>query len=172
MKNSSLHHHNGFTLIELMVTTVILIILLSVGVPGLRSLLTKHNIHSVAPFFAKSVQLARTDAIKRGAIVQVRPTSGSSNTDNDWSQGWLIEFANTPTTFQTIRTFEALPGSPTFTSTLLNGAAATNTLVIFPDGYAQTTGTFQMRYDDCVGNNVINYTLFISGVLKKGVAGC
>ncbi len=168
MKNSSLHHQNGFTLIELMVTTIILVILLSVGIPSLRGTLTQHNIHSVATFFAKSVQLARTEAIKRGAIVRVRPTSGTT----DWSQGWFIEFADTPTTFETIRTFEALPSSPTFTSTLLNGAAATNTLVIFPDGYAQTTGTFQMRYDDCVGNNVINYTLFISGVLKKGVTGC
>ncbi len=168
MKNSSLHHQNGFTLIELMVTTIILVILLSVGVPGLRSLLTTHNIQSVSPFFTKSIQLARTEAIQRGAIVQVRPVSGNT----DWSQGWLIEFADTPATFQTIRTFEALPGSPTFTSTLLNGADATNTLVILPSGHTPITGTFQMFYDDCVGNNVINYTIFISGVLKREVAGC
>ncbi len=168
MKNSSLHHQNGFTLIELMVATIILVILLSVGVPGLQSLLTTHNIQSVSPFFTKSIQLARTEAIQRGATVQVRPVSGNT----DWSQGWLIEFADTPTTFQPIRTFEALPGSPTFTSTLLNGATATNTLVILPSGHTPITGTFQMFYEDCVGNNVINYTIFISGVLKREVAGC
>ncbi len=166
MKRTKIKTQNGFTLIELMVTTIILIIIVSVGVPGLRSLLTKHNIQSSGTLFAKSIQFARTEAIKLGIPIHVRPVSNST----DWSQGWIVEDPTDPT--PAIRKFEGLPGSPTFTSTLLNGAVATSTFVIFPNGQAQTTGSFQMSYADCTGNNVLTYTALISGVLKKTVSGC
>ncbi len=166
MNRTNIKIQSGFTLIELMVTTIILTIIISVGVPGLRSLLTKQNIQSSGTLFARSIQFARTEAIKQGIPVQVRPVSNNT----DWSQGWIVEDPADPT--PAIREFEGLPGLPTFTSTLLNGGVATTTLVILPNGQAQTTGSFQMSYADCSGNNVLTYTLLISGVLKKTVSRC
>ncbi len=168
MNRINIKTQSGFTLIELMVSTIILIIIVSVGVPGLRSLLTKHNIQSSGMLFAKSIQFARTEAIKKGVNIDVTPVSNST----DWSLGWEVVDSTTPDA-PPIRTFEALPGSPTFTSTLLDGAAVTTiTLVLKPNGQSETTGSFQMSYADCTGNNVLTYTLLISGVLKKTVSGC
>mgnify|MGYP000523284009 CR=1 FL=1 len=169
MNRTKIKAQSGFTLIELMVTTIILTIIISVGVPGLRSLFTKQNIHSTGTLFARSIQFARTEAIKKGVNIDVIPVSGTA----DWSQGWTVEDLTTPDIHPLIRVFEDLPGSPTFTSTLRDGAAATTTtLVLKPNGQSETTGSFTMFYPDCSGNNVLTYTLLISGVLKKTVSRC
>ncbi len=153
---------NGMTLIELMVSTVILAIIFTVGVPRLSSMLTTHSVQAIGPLFNKSIQLARSEAIQRGVIINVRPNSSGNN----WSQGWYIEIAATN---EVLRTFEALPGTPVFTSDTFTRTAP---IVILPNGQAQTLGDFDMYYPGCVGNQKISFELLLSGILKKGVNAC
>ncbi len=86
----------GFTLLELMVTLAIASILLSVGVPGFRSVIMDSRLVRDSNHFVASINLARSSAVRfqRSATVctsanfnAVLPScSGSS----DWSQGWIV----------------------------------------------------------------------------------
>jgi len=154
---------HGFTLIELMITTIILVTIAGIGLPALIELISRHNIQTTAPFFARSIQLARTEAIKRGVTVRVRSKDSTSN----WSNGWLIEHGTVlnPTL---IREFDPLPGTPVFTSNLNN----TNLLEIMPNGQTDTTGDFEIYYVHCSGLQRVKYTLLISGILKKELSAC
>jgi len=91
-----MQREKGFTLLELLVTLAIASILLSVGVPGFRSVIMDSRLVRDSNQFVGSINLARSAAVRfqRSATVctsanfnAVLPScSGSS----DWSQGWVV----------------------------------------------------------------------------------
>lgn len=76
----------GFTLVELMVVLSIAAILLGIGVPSFRTLLNSQRITIAANDLLASIHLARSEAIKRGARVDLVPLGGS----DDWAKGWVV----------------------------------------------------------------------------------
>lgn len=117
----------GFTLLELMVTLVIGGILLSLAIPNLRTYVANTRITTTTNEMLATINVARTEAIKRGASVLLckssdvdpeTPTNSScdSNAQSHWHQGWLLyaaPSANTPTNFNTGS------GAPTDTTPLI-----------------------------------------------------
>lgn len=77
----------GFTLIELMITIVIAAILMGMGVPSFLEMIRSNNIAGQANDFITGLNLARSEAIRRGAPVCVVRISA---TDNVWTKGWQI----------------------------------------------------------------------------------
>lgn len=85
--NPTLPQHRkdrGFTLIELMVTVFILGILTSMALPSYREFIINQRIKSTSFDLMSSINLARSEAIKRNAPVSVTPTS------SDWAKGWTV----------------------------------------------------------------------------------
>lgn len=81
----------GFTLIELMITITILAILLGVGVPSFLDASLSSRLSSIANDLVASVQLARSEAIKRNSNVTVCVSSnGTDCGSGDWNQGWIV----------------------------------------------------------------------------------
>ncbi|MFC1748853.1 GspH/FimT family pseudopilin [Pseudomonadota bacterium] len=82
----------GFTLIELMVTLAVSVILLTVAVPAYSDLLKNSRLSTQANDFVTSLQLARSEAIKRNNYVTVcKSNDGASCAANGtWDQGWII----------------------------------------------------------------------------------
>jgi type IV fimbrial biogenesis protein FimT len=82
----------GFTLIELVVTVAIAAILLTTGVPAFRELTADNRITTQANMFVASLNLARTEAIKRNSRVRVcKSANGTSCTSTgEWQQGWVV----------------------------------------------------------------------------------
>ena len=88
----------GFTLIELMVTISIGAMLMSLGVPMMRNLIERNAVSGQVNSFVGAVQLARSEAIKRGIQVVVcrsdnaetsnTPTCAASGTG--WESGWIV----------------------------------------------------------------------------------
>lgn len=71
---------DGFTLIELMVTLVILVISLTIAVPAFQSMLQKNRITGAVNALVADLQLARQEAIKRNqTITLVVQGAGSTN---------------------------------------------------------------------------------------------
>jgi len=67
----------GFTLIELMVTVVIISVLAALATPGIMARVDSYNTRSAAEQIAATYRLARLRAMGRGAAVVVRYQSGA-----------------------------------------------------------------------------------------------
>lgn len=81
----------GFTLIELMVTLAVVGILAAVAVPAMTSLIAGNRLAGASGELASSLQLARSEAIRRNAQVTICASiNGTTCTaSTDWST-WIV----------------------------------------------------------------------------------
>jgi len=75
----------GFTLIEMLVTLAIFAVLLMIAIPSMRPFLQSQSVKNASMDINSTVALARSEAIKRNAIVDV-----TANSATDWSRGWVV----------------------------------------------------------------------------------
>lgn len=86
----------GFTLIELLVVLAVGAILLTIAIPGYAFLVNSSRLATVTNDLVAALQLARSEAIKRGIRVTVCKTSNAMaatpvcDTTANWQQGWLV----------------------------------------------------------------------------------
>ena len=89
----------GFTLIELLVVLTISAILLAVGVPMFQISIANMRATDAANSLAASIELARAEAIRRGAQVFVCRAESTAPTGcaaaGDWGDGWVV-WTNVP----------------------------------------------------------------------------
>jgi type IV fimbrial biogenesis protein FimT len=103
---------SGFTLIEMMVTIAVLAILAAIAVPNYQRFVASSRMTAQANDFLASLQLARSEAVKRNAAVSMNAVGG------DWAGGWEIVDADG----NVLRVHPALEGESS-----LNGDATTIT---------------------------------------------
>jgi type IV fimbrial biogenesis protein FimT len=91
-------HEKGFTLVELIVTLVVAAILLTLAAPNLSSFLQRDRLGTQANDLLADLAFARSEAIKRGAVVIVcktddptvaAPVCNTTATD-PWTKGRVI----------------------------------------------------------------------------------
>lgn len=75
----------GFTLIELMITLVILAIVITVGVPGFTDFIAAQRVRTTASDIMADMAFARAEAIKESRPVIMAPI-----TTGNWKDGWRI----------------------------------------------------------------------------------
>jgi type IV fimbrial biogenesis protein FimT len=78
----------GFTMVELMVTLVVLAILMAVAAPNLVTFINNSRLRSTHGELTSALTLARSEATKRGTSVVVEalaPTAGA-----EFSGGWRV----------------------------------------------------------------------------------
>ncbi|WP_426115982.1 GspH/FimT family pseudopilin [Pseudomonas sp. DSP3-2-2] len=74
----------GFTLVELMVTLVVLSVISLVALPALGEVIDAQRRLDAAQQLASGIRTARTEAILRNQVVTIH------SIDADWSNGWRI----------------------------------------------------------------------------------
>ena len=81
----------GLTLVELMVALAVLVILLTVAVPGMRNFVKNNRLTAAANDLAVSMALARSEAVRRGRPVTVCSSSSGTACDGAaWAEGWIV----------------------------------------------------------------------------------
>ncbi len=74
----------GFTLIEMMLTLVVLGILTTLALPSFSNLVARHRTKSAATDLYVALVKARSEAVKRNAAVTLAPSAGG------WQAGWQV----------------------------------------------------------------------------------
>ena len=92
----NMERQKGFTVVELLITIVVVSILLATGVPSILKMVKNNRVTTQANKLVTSVQLGRNEAVKRGT----RTTVCAANTTLDdcagstnWANGWIV-FSN------------------------------------------------------------------------------
>lgn len=106
--------NHGFTLLELMITLVIMAIMLSWAVPGFQELVRQNRLTTATNELVTALNLARSEAIKRGRTVTVTPSGG------DWGAGWTTTTTDLDGNAVTVNTGNGISGTLS-----MSGGAAT-----------------------------------------------
>ena len=146
---------SGFTLIELLVTITIAAILLSIAVPSFRDAALGSRLSNIANDLNASVQLARSEAIKRNAPVTLcTSTDGlACDVSDDWEQGWIVLAGAEVLQYQ-----QAISEGFKVART-----AGTGAMVFQPIGVGATAATFTVCREDPVGKQERRVTVSATG---------
>lgn len=82
------HPQRGVTLVELLVVLTIAAILLTIGVPNLRSYTERSRLDNAASELLSALQFARSEAIRRSTPVGFS-SNGAAGSGN-WTAGWRL----------------------------------------------------------------------------------
>ena len=142
---------------ELMVTVAIAGILLGAAIPSFTSIISSNRLTTYANELVTALNLARSEAIKRGGSVTVRKVDNYSFTNlranANWEDGWDVftdinNDGNCDTGDVLIRTYAPLQYSYT-----LQGNNFSNFIRYTSSGQSNTNGSFVIC-DNSDGNNV------------------
>lgn len=165
----------GFTLMELMITVAVVGIVASLGVPSFQNMLNENRVTSLANELAASLNIARSEAIKRGTRVSVcksanvSSTSPTCSTTANWQNGWLIFVdSGTKGTFDgsDIRLKVGQPSNSSAVITFNNNSD--NYISYLPLGNSSSNGTLSI----CVGGIQRSIIIISSGRIRLTKGTC
>ena len=88
----NMQRENGFTLVELLITIVIVTTLLAMGVPSLKDFLKNNRLGAQSNALVTALQVARSEAVKRGTDTVICASSNQTacTGNGDWDKGWIV----------------------------------------------------------------------------------
>lgn len=155
--------NTGFTLVELMVTIAIAAILLTVGVPSLKSLYDAYRGSSEISRIQQTLAFAKNQAVSYGAPVTVCPFSASTSCGNDWSAGMQVIITSNASGSEVVKKLKVVDG---FSS---NDSITGADVEFRPDGLTNNTSQATFIYcpngksDDSHSVNVS-----VTGMIRYG----
>ncbi|TAK52940.1 MAG: prepilin-type N-terminal cleavage/methylation domain-containing protein [Gammaproteobacteria bacterium] len=147
----------GLTMIEMLITVVIFAILMAIAIPSFRDASLGGRLAAAANNLLASVQLARSEAIKRNVAVTLCASANGTScaASGDWEQGWIVRDA---VAAEVIQRQQALPDGYRMTQ-----AGGTSALSFQPIGIGATAATFTVCRESPVGSQERVVTVTASG---------
>lgn len=147
----------GVTLLELMVTVVVMVILMTIAVPGFQQVMLTSRLESYANDLLSSATLARSEAIKRNKTVTLCASANGTScaTSGGWDQGWIVLDASGPTV---IATHSATTGN-----FVISEASSMRSLSFSPSGVGATQASLKVCRTSPVGNQERVVTIDTTG---------
>lgn len=89
--------HNGFTLLELMVTIAIMAIIFSFAIPAYQNMVTRGKLKAALGEWQSSFYLAQSEAMRLKSDVKLCASEDGQTcnaTKNNFGKGWIILYGN------------------------------------------------------------------------------
>jgi type IV fimbrial biogenesis protein FimT len=166
-----MNRNNGFTLIELMVTLAVAAILLTVGIPSFKEMISNNRLTTQSNALVGFLQGARMEAVRRNRTVSVcvDDNLGSDACDGtDWAQGWRLwidlDGDNNVDADETLRVKDGILGTTTIVSA---GFDNTESISFSSTGEADSTGTFTICDSDRAGEPGVAISISTTGRISS-----
>lgn len=169
----------GLTLIELLITLVVLAIIISLAAPGFKTQILNSKTTAMGESLSNTLGFARTEALKRKARVTVcGSTDGTSCNSSDWAKGLLVIVDNAatdtavpPGVDETLRVIGAFDNAANIT--ISDGKSFVRYL---PSGAIARLDnnpfSIDMHMDGCVGNVARKLSISLSGSISIEKEAC
>ena len=181
--NEAMKTETGITLIELVVTIAIAAILVGAAAPMWKDFIQSHRAATAANTLVGALQLARSEAVKRGLRVSVCSTADPTaaapvcSGSGDWHTGWIVFTDDTGAagtkdgTDELIRIWNALSPGTTLTAVNESATAAPN-VQFLSTGFSVGSRTFLLMPPDCADRNVRTISVSPQGRTDVGSGSC
>lgn len=146
----------GFTIIELMIVISVMGILATLAGPSFNQMIGNNRITTQTNQMILALQIARTEAVKRGRPVNVVATDGAS-----WANGWQVQDENNVV----LQDFEEVPAGLTLVST--NGYTS---FQFDGSGTVNRTDTLTVCKTDLDGRNIMVTGTGRTRLINSGVS--
>ncbi len=80
----------GLTLVEVMITLLIVSILVAIAVPSFTHMKRRHEANGETNRILSLLALARSEAIKKSQVVTLCKSSDPAECGGDWQDGWIL----------------------------------------------------------------------------------
>ena len=170
--------HSGFTLVELVIVLAVAAILTTLAAPSFRSMIQNNRATTQANALLSSMNLARSEAIKRGVRVTLCSSEDQAScTDpasDDWSTGWIVfadesNFGVKDAAETVLQVREALKGGAELKQTLPVGGSNVQFL---PSGQSQAVTQLRLERSDCTGDQARTIDTARSGRSAVSTSAC
>jgi type IV fimbrial biogenesis protein FimT len=161
---------SGFTLIELVVTVAVAGILLTVGVPSIKTFITNTDGMAASKLLELDIIYAHDHAKTQAVDVCVTPINESTFDD-----GWTIQEFDSPCTDPIHVAGDIIRerGSLTSGTSATSATFKKSTPIAFStEGRSIVSGIIEIRTDDCTGNRNVDLEIYISGQVVSSEVSC
>jgi type IV fimbrial biogenesis protein FimT len=146
----------GFTLVEFLVTVVVIGLVLTIAVPSFNEVIRSNRLSGQYNDFLTALSLTRSEAVKRGQIVTLCASANqaSCSNNNSWETGWIVftdrdgDRVVDGGTDEILRVAGALGSGNTLRSTGLDNASAVQYgargFIVDNNGDLDADGTFRV----------------------------
>jgi type IV fimbrial biogenesis protein FimT len=137
----------GFTILELMFTVAVAAVLVTVGVPSFNTFLQNTRATTYANDLVLALNLARSEATRRGAPVRVCASADAEecSDSDDWSTGWIVITAAD----EVLRTWDQRDGGA---DVVVGQSGLTEVQFEARGSLAAANTVIEIRLPNCTGN--------------------
>lgn len=153
----------GFTIIELMVTLLVLSILVASAVPSFRELTRSNRVVAAQNDLVTAMSVARSEAVKQSRAVTVCASADSATCsgNTNWATGWIVTVPGVGL----VQAWPAPGGDITATGTV----SSLNYQAI---GTVAAAGVFTLGWSGCTGPRQHQVTVLLVGSPQSVTKNC
>lgn len=138
----------GFTLMEMLITIAVLAILVALAVPNFRQFIQNNRLAAQANELVAAMQYSRSEALRRGEVVQVCSSSDQATCGGSWNQGWIAVVDPGGADEEVLRVWQSSGADFDF-------SPAGGTVGFDREGFSTTAAeqTFDLQLEDCTNDS-------------------